>query len=650
VPSLSVPDGQPSTVEEVEAYESVRLFVDRAHHRNPSFSLTPQNAHAVAVICERLEGIPLAIELAAARVGLSVEQIAARLDDSLRLLSAGSRTASPRQRTLRGTLDWSYALLSEPEQRLFCWLSVFAGGWTLEAAEAVGGGDTERGDVFDLLSSLVDKSRVVAEATGGGRVRYRMLEPIRQYAREKLEEGGGAEEVQRQHASFFLALAEYAEPRLRGPEDIEWLERLETEHDNLRASLSWALEQGEAEQGLRSAGALWLFWEGHGHYAEGHSWLKQMLAGGSQASAIARTKALEGEGWLILHSGETHEAMIAAREGLKLSEEGGLGGEVRATFLDILGWEAIAQGDHERAKELLEECLKLRRDANDELGIADALLGLGCSLHSPDDRERAKELHEEGIALCRELGYVPILARHLFSLGFMLLLEGDYERGAALNEEAAALFKERGYKGGLELVLDNLGWAALLQGDHERARSYYRESLMLCKEMANKMIASESLEGLACICVAEEATERATRLFGAAEALREAVGGQHIPEEAALREPHLAAARSRLDEATWDKAWAEGRAMSMEQAIEYAFSEQKPTPPSPESKQPSDEPPRLTPREKEVAALVARGLTNRQIASELVLSQHTVHHHVTNILRKLDLSSRQHVASRLPVR
>jgi DNA-binding NarL/FixJ family response regulator len=285
------------------------------------------------------------------------------------------------------------------------------------------------------------------------------------------------------------------------------------------------------------------------------------------------------------------------------------------------------------------------------LGIADALLGLGCSLHSPDDRERAKELHEEGIALCRELGYVPILARHLFSLGFMLLLEGDYEGGAALNEEAATLFRERGYKGGLELVLDNLGWAALLQGDHERARSYYRESLMLCKELANKMIASESLEGLACICVAEGAIQRVTKLFGAAEALREAVGGQHMPEEAALREPYLAAARSRLDEAAWDKAWAEGRAMSMEQAIDYALSEQKPTSPSPDSEQPSsDEPPSLTRREKEVAILVTRGLTNRQIAQELFLSEHTVHHHVTNILKKLNLSSRQQVASRLPDR
>jgi predicted ATPase/DNA-binding SARP family transcriptional activator/DNA-binding CsgD family transcriptional regulator len=651
VPSLSVPSLlQSPTMEELEGYESVRLFVERARHRNPAFSLTPENAQGVTRICGRLDGIPLAIELAAARVGLSVEQIAQRLDDSLRLLTAGSRTASPRQRTLRGTLDWSYALLSVPEREVFCRLSVFAGGWTLQAAEAVGAGGTELGDVLDLLSSLVDKSLVVAEATGGGGVRYRMLEPIRQYAREKLEEGGDAEEVRRQHASFFLVLAEEAEPRLRGPEDMEWLERLENEHDNMRAALSWALEQEEAnELGLRLAGALWLFWKEHGHYGEGHSWLEQVLARGGQASAAARAKALEGVGWLIFDSDESDETVKAAREGLKLSDEAGLGGAVRAKFLELLGWKASWQGDDERAMELLEECLKLRRDAEDEFSIADALLGLAIALYTPDDRNRSKELYKEGIVLCRKLGYMPTLARHLYSLGFCLLLEGDYERGAALNEEAAALLRERGYQSDLEYTLDHLGWVALFKGDHERASSYHRESLMFCKEFGNKIIASKSLEGLACICVAEGATERATRYFGAAEALGEAIPFHHHPEEDAWREPYLAAARSRLDEASWEEAWAEGRAMSMDQAIDYAISEQKPPASlSPESLRPSsEEPPTLTPREKELALLITHGLTTRQIASELVLSQHTVDKHVKNILKKLDLHSRKQVADRL---
>jgi DNA-binding CsgD family transcriptional regulator/tetratricopeptide (TPR) repeat protein len=516
----------------------------------------------------------------------------------------------------------------------------FSGGRTLEAIEAICDAEGDLPvDAFEGISSLLDKSLLRQEEGPNGEPRFVMLETVHEFAREKLGESAEAEEIKRVHAEYFLTLAEEAYPELKGPDQLEWLERLEAEHDNMRAALSWALEQEEAaELGLRLAGALWLFWEARGYYGEGHSWLEQVLARGSQASAAARIKALEGEGWLIFDSDETDETVIAAREGLKLSDEAGLGGAVRAKFLDILGWKAMMGGDRERAKELLEECLKLRRDAKDELGIADALLGLGGALDSPDDRKRAKELHEEGIVLCRKLGYVRTLASHLFSLGFTLLLEGDYERGAALNEEAAALYRERGYKGGLEYALDNLGWAALLQGDPERARSYYRESLMLCKELGNKIVASESL---GCISVDEGATERVTRLFGSAEALREAVGFEHGPERDAWSEPYLAA-RSRMDEAAWAQAWAEGRAMSMEQAIEYALSEEKPvTPPSPESEQPSsDEPPSLTRREKEVAVLITRGLTNRQIASELVPSEHTVITHVRNILGKLNLHSR----------
>jgi ATP/maltotriose-dependent transcriptional regulator MalT len=307
------------------------------------------------------------------------------------------------------------------------------------------------------------------------------------------------------------------------------------------------------------------------------------------------------------------------------------------------------QGHHARAKELLEESLRLSRDADDKFGIADTLLMLGSTLSSLSDRKRGRQLHEEGIALSRELGYVRTLGRLLFSVGYVLLLEGDYERGAALNEEAAALYRERGYKGGLEFVLDNLGWAALLQGDHERARSYYRESLMLCKELGDKWTASESLEGLACVAGVRGEAERAARLFGVAEALSEAVGSQHMPEEDAWREPYLAASRARLDEASWRVAWAQGRAMSREQAIDYALSRREPlTSLSAELERPSsDEPPTLTAREKEVAVLITHGLTNRQIASELVLSQHTVDKHAKNILKKLGLHSREHVASHL---
>lgn len=469
-----------------------------------------------------------------------------------------------------------------------------------------------------------------------------MLEPVKQYAREKLEGGGEAEEVRRRHATFFLALAEEAEPRLRGPQDVAWLGRLEAEHGNLRAALSWALVQRDDERGLRLAGALWRFWEAHGHYTEGRRWLAEALEKAESAPAAARAKALEGSGWLVYRTGEIDRAVVASEEGLKLNHQAGLGGAAAADLLRVLGWMAWAKGDYEQAKELLEESFGLSRDADDRFGVADALLMLGSALGSLGDRKREKQLHEEGVALCRELGYASTLAKFLFSIGYGLLLEGDHERGRGLIEEAVALYRERGYKGGLQYALDNLGWAALLGGDHERARNSYQESLALCKELCDKMVASESLDGVACISATEGKAERAARLFGAAEALFEAVGGQREPGEDALREPYLAVALSQLDEATWQAAWAEGRGMSMEQAIEYALSEEMHTPPFflAAERSPADEQPDLTGREREVASLVARGLTNRQIAQELVQSEHTVITHVRNILKKLNLRSR----------
>jgi DNA-binding CsgD family transcriptional regulator len=253
--------------------------------------------------------------------------------------------------------------------------------------------------------------------------------------------------------------------------------------------------------------------------------------------------------------------------------------------------------------------------------------------------------------LCRELGDTRTLPKYYFNLGNEYLLQGDPQRATELLEEAVKLLAQ-GRTGGLNNALDKLGWAALMRDEHERAKALYTESLDLSMGLGDKWVAVGAVEGLACAAAAGAEAERAARLFGAAEALQEAVGGQHMPEEAALREPYLATARSRLDEASWEDAWAEGRTMSMEQAMEYALSEEKPvTPPSPDSEQPSsDGPSSLTPREKEVAILVARGLTNRQIASELVLSEHTVHHHVTNILKKLNLTSRQQIASHLPDR
>jgi ATP/maltotriose-dependent transcriptional regulator MalT len=603
-------------------------------------------------ICRRLEGLPLAIELAAARVGtLSVEQISKRLTNSLKLLRGGSKTQMPKQRTLRGALDWSHALLSEDEKKLFGRLSVFAGGWTLEAAEAVGvGGEMEEGEVLDLLSGLVEKSLVVvARESDRGGMRYRMLEPVRQYARERLEQSGEGEELRRRHAGFFLALAEDAEPRLRGPEDREWLQRLGREHDNLRAALSWALERGETELALRLGGALGMFWHAHGYWSEGRKWLEAALAKDEQASAVARVKALEALFWLAFDQWDLDRAEAVAQEGLKLGAEAEIGSSLAASLRIMLAGPAWVGGDYERAKELLEESLRLSREADDKVKIAEALLQLGGMSDSMGDPTRAKEIYEEGIAVCREVGYTYLLPAFLFSLGYQLMLLGDYERGAALNEEAAELCRERGYKIHLNYALDNLGWAALLRGDHERARTSYEESLAVSNELGDKMIASESLEGLACLRASQGEAERAARLFGAAQALRqtlrEAVAFQHSPEEAAWREPYLATARSLLGEAAWEEALTEGRAMKLEAAIEYALSTEMPSAvPSLAPEQPSapapEHPGGLTSREVEVLGLVATGLTNSQVANRLFLSPRTVQRHLNSVYHKLGVSSR----------
>ena len=649
VPALSVPNPRRSpTVGELEHSESARLFAERARQRHPSFTMGSDNIRAVAEICRRLEGLPLAIELAAARVSaLSVEQISEKLENSLKLLTVGDRTAVPRQRTLRGTLDWSYDLFSEPEQKLLRRLSVFVGGWTLEAAEAVGrGNDIEQGEALDLLSGLVEKSLVVSEPTGDGGVRYRLLEPVRQYALEKLEESKNAESVRRRHAEHFLALAEEAEPELWGPEDKAWLERLEAEHDNLRAALSWTLERREAEPALRLAGALWRFWITRGYYEEGRRWFEGALEKGERT--VARARALSGLGHLALWQGDLNRAKTAAQEGLKLSKEAGFEGMFAADFLIILGEVTMrTKGHNERAKELLEAALVLSRETGDRRGMAWSLGSLANVSSSQEDHERAKELYEEGLALSRELGGAETIGVQLLSLGYEFLLEGNHERATALNEEAATLLRNRGYRTGLEKALDNLGWAALVRRDHDRASELFEESVALCKELGDKSTAAESLEGLACTAAATGEAERAARLFAAAQGQYETGGYHHTPRERALREPYLADARSRLDGAVWEAMLEEGRAMSLEEAIGYALSEEEDGAPSshtPEQSR-SEQPAALTRREDEVAAMVAQGLSNRQIASDLYLSERTIENHVSNILRKLDLASRTEIAS-----
>jgi tetratricopeptide (TPR) repeat protein len=546
-----------------------------SHTRNPAFALRPENAQAVAEICARLEELPLAMELAAARIKLLPPQaLLSRLGNRLKLLIGGPRDFSERQRTLRSAIEWSYGLLDEGEKILLGRLAVFSGGSTLEAVEAVcdAQGDLPV-DVLDGASSLLDNSLLRQEVVAGDEPRFVMLETIHEFALEKLEESSDAEAIKRAHAEYFLALAEEAEPMLWGAEDAAWLDRLEQEHDNMRAALSWAIEHAEAELALRLGGALRWFWFAEGYYGEGRRWLEEALIQDSRTSAEARAKALDGVGWLAHEQGDMDRAQAVAEEVLQLSKVASVGSVVAADSKHMLGEAARLRGEHERATALIEESLAVHREAGDSRGIAWSLGSLANASADRGDHERANELYEEGLALSRELGAARPLGDFLISLGYEYLLEGDYERATALNEEAVALYRKRGHRGGLQAALDNLGWAALVGGDHDRAHDLHEESLALSRELGDKYTASESLEGVACSTGAKGDVERAGRLFGAAEALREAVGYQQTLKERALREPYLATARSRLGGSSWARAWEKGRSMTFEEAIAYALGE-----------------------------------------------------------------------------
>jgi predicted ATPase/DNA-binding SARP family transcriptional activator/DNA-binding CsgD family transcriptional regulator len=642
VPPLSVPELHlPLTVAELEGYESARLFLDRVSAKRPDFALTRTNAETVAAICRRLEGIPLAIELAAVRVGaLSVEQILERLANSLKLLTDGGRTTAQRQKTLRLTLDWSYDLLSKSEKGLYGRLSAFRGGWTLEAAEAVGTGTgIEEGDVLDLLSALVDKSLVVAEGIRNRGVRYRMLEPVRQHAREKLEESREAGTIQRRHAEFFLTLAEAAEPELMGPEQGVWLACLETEHDNLRKALNWALEH-EDELGPRLAGVLRRFWRARGHLTEGRRWLDRLAGSGT---ASVRAKVLEGAGWLAEAQGDYEQAEELYKESLTLSEHLGDRGAV-ASNLDNLGSLATFRGDDERATELVERSLTIYQEQEDGRGVARALNTLGALAASKEDLARAVALFEEALTSARKREDAQVIAVSLDNLGFATLLSGDWKRASALLEESLAIAREVGDTLDIAIVLINVSFAALMHGDYKRVTVLIEESLVLLRTAGDKQHVADCLEKMAAVAAAQEKTTRAARLWGAAVALREDLGAPLEPREREILQPYVAAARSRLGGRVWEVARAEGRKMTSEEAIEYALSEEETAPSTlPTVSQESSDV--LTRREEEIAMLVARGLTNRQIASELSISQHTAATHVRKILKKLGLKSRAQIGS-----
>jgi len=572
VPPLSLPDPRVMLpLEALTQYEAVKLFVERARAAKAEFEVTNENAPAVAEICARLDGLPLAIELAVARLkALTPQKMLDRLSDPLKFLTKGARDLPERQRTLRATMEWSHALLEGGEKVLFARLSVFAGGCTLEAIEAVCDAENDLPvEALDGVESLVDKSLLREEGVGR-EPRFVMLETVHQYAREKLEESGAAEELRRLHAQYFLSQLEGEAGTFRGGGRPEWFQLLEVEQDNFRAALSWSLESDQVEYGLLLAAALQPFWARKGHYDEGRRWLEAVLAKQGRASVVARAKAQNAIGWLAQWQGDVERASSAAEEGLLLCKRAGIEARVANQLRLLVGFTAEMRAeDYKRANELFRESLELSRKAGDEWTTAASLLHLGDVEDEQGNNERAVELYEEGIALCRKLGYPVLLADILVNLGYTRLLQGDYEQTTALCKEAIALYREQGYRyARFEFPVDNLGWAAWLRGDEEKAEALYQESLMLCRELGNKLVAAESLQGLACVAGKRGEIERSARLFGAADSLFRARSISHLPAERALREPYLEAAQTPSNRA----AWEEGSKLTFEEAIEYALS------------------------------------------------------------------------------
>jgi len=537
VPPLAVPDPrQLPALDALKQFDAVKLFADRATMALPDFSVTESNAAAIAQICHRLDGIPLAIELAAARVKmLKAEQIAARLDDRFKLLTSGSRTALPRQQTLRAAIDWSYDLLNATERAVMRRLSVCVGGWTLEAAEAIATGEGVTGDsIFDVLDSLLNKSMIVVDYDLDQTARYRFLETMRDYAQEKLRQANELESSQHRHLDFYLALAETAEPHLwHSAERAAWLNRLEMEHDNLRAALSIAQSNDQLELLARLAAALGQFWNERALFREGRQWLDAALARRERLSKPVLAQTLRAA------------ARLAGR-----------------------------QGDFDLAETCAQDSVTLWRELDDKAKLAQALNTLAAVASERGEVERSATYNAEVLALYRALNDRHGVAQALSDVGWAAVFLSDYARGIPLLEESLMLERQFQDTLGVAWATLALGTARLLNGEAEAAATLLHESLTLYRPTANKWYIAGCLEGLASVASAQHQPERAAQLLGAHDRLVEEMGAK-IPVfwERAIRQPLLAQLNAAMDDANYQAEWTKGRVLTMEQAIALALIE-----------------------------------------------------------------------------
>jgi predicted ATPase/DNA-binding XRE family transcriptional regulator len=617
VPTLATPDPAQADLNTIPQFEAVRLFVERAQTAWSGFALTDDNTPAVARVCHQLDGIPLALELAAARVkALRVEQISARLaaHEQFHLLTTGIRTALPRHQTLHALIDWSYNLLSEEERLFLQRLSVFAGGCTLEAAEAVCVGEgVEADDVLDLITQLVTKSLVISERERGREARYRMLETIRQYASGRLLKAGEAEQLRNRHLDFFLDWAEQAGAQLRGAKQLEWLDRLEAENDNLRAALEWSLAQAESsEVSLHLAGALFMFWYRRGSINEGRAWLARALARpAAPLTGAARAQALYADGFLA-HGQSDTTAQAVLKESISLWRALGPPGKTGLAYaLAELGEELRWRGDPATARALAEEAIALFREQDERWGLAYSLSGMGLAIRDLDDFALARSVINESVALWRDLGGLWELGESTRFLGLVSLRQGDYEAAlrhfgdflaitrrlgnevavawalldlgeATLNlgdraqaqsliEESFRILRDFDSKYGIALCLYFFGLIAGLENDSEQAAIFFEQCLALAHTTGPIWYRADALMGLAGVAAAGGQALRAARLLGAADTQIEAGASYWNAAESLYIGHTITSAVAQLGEAAFAEARAEGQAMTFEQAASYAL-------------------------------------------------------------------------------
>lgn len=708
VSPLALPErGAPPTPETLAQYAAVALFVERAQSVQPSFALDESNATAVAEICRRLDGLPLAIELAAVRVKiLPPKALLAKLKHRLPLLTAGPRDLPVRHQRLRDAIAWSYDLLSPDNQALLRYVAIFAGGFSLEEAAAVAG----QVEVIDGIASLVDHSLLRQGLGIDGAPRYYLLETIREYALDQLAVAGETGRAQRRHAAFFLVLAEEAAKHLHGSDQAQWLDRLEQDRHNLHAAIRWAVEAGEREVGLRLCVAVWWFWFVRAHFSEGRELLAAALALSPSAEETADIEALHAEaliaaGFLAEYHGSdtgaitfTERALAAART---LRDK-------QLTALALIGRAMIAvhRGPLTEACALLSEAVSTARSAPNERLTAWCVNTLGHIAYQERDYLTARRLLEEALEIRRKIGDEWGIATSLNDLGHVSFRMQDYADAQAHYEQSLTIRRRIGHKQGIALSLAGLGRVASMRGEHESAQSLWEESLSAASNIGNMTLSSKymssafpspafpgillrfaldacdrsdfvaarialtqcavvrrfstpewlflTLAGFSYLAAKKARWERAARLAGATSTgTRPAEGGVYGQFHEQLVDPvREALAEGRPSVA---QAWAEGEAMTLDEAVEYALSDnaseaagvaeqsRSQTESTAAKKQPSADP--LTPREREVAVLIAKGYTNRQIAQELIISERTAMRHVEHILGKLGVHSRAQVAA-----